>query len=152
MISISSLLKKELIILNLKSSDKISAIRELVSLLVQQGVVIDEGEFLRDILKRENLESTGIGLGIAIPHARTKAIRALSLAFGRSKEGVDFSAIDGKPSNLIFLIASPEEEKTKYIMALAKLSRILRKEEVRRKLQEAQTEEEILEIIQQAEK
>jgi len=151
MINISELLSKEAILLNVKSKDKISVIRELVSLLVKQNMVLDEGELLRDILKRENLESTGIGLGIAIPHARTKAVNSLSLAFGRSKEGVDFSSIDGKPSYLIFLIAAPEEEKTKYIMALAKLSKILRKETVRKKLLEASSQEEVLEIIKNAE-
>jgi fructose-specific phosphotransferase system IIA component len=104
-------------------------------------------EFLQALAKRENLESTGIGNGIAIPHARTDSVKDLLLAFARSPEGVDFSSIDGKPSYLIFLIASPEEKKSEYIMALAKLSRLLRKHVVRNQLKGAGTPEEVMEII-----
>jgi mannitol/fructose-specific phosphotransferase system IIA component (Ntr-type) len=103
------------------------------------------------LAKRENLESTGIGDGIAIPHARTDAVQDLILAFARSPQGIDFSSIDGKPSHIIFLIASPEGKKSEYIMALAKLSRLLRKHPVRELLRDAKNPKEIMDIIKKNE-
>lgn len=148
---ISELLLPRSIILDLKAQEKIAAIKELASVLIEQGIINDADEFFSAILKRENLESTGIGSGVAIPHARTKAVKDIVLAFGRSQVGVDFSSLDGKPSHLIFLIAAPEEKKSEYIITLARLSKILRNEAVRVRLKRAKTAEEILTIITQSE-
>ncbi len=148
---ISDFLKAEAIIMEIKAQEKIAAIKELVNHMVAHKFVSDGERFLNALAKRENLESTGIGDGIAIPHARTDAVDDLILAFARSAHGVDFSSIDGKPSHLIFLIASPENKKSEYIMALAKLSRLLRREPVRRELRAAATPEEILKIIKENE-
>jgi fructose-specific phosphotransferase system IIA component len=151
MIRISEVIHEEGIVLDLKSHEKVSVIKELVSKLVDQGLVEDEESFLSDILKRENLESTGIGLGVAIPHARTLAARNLILSFGRSAQGVDFNSLDGKPSHLIFLIAAPETQKSQYIMALARLSKILRREETRAKLSNASSAAEVVDILKESE-
>lgn len=137
--------------MQMKARDKIAALNELVDNLVANKAVENGEEFQKALAKRENLESTGIGDGIAIPHARTDAVKDLILAFARSDQGVDFSAIDGKPSHLIFLIASPVNKKSEYIMALAKLSRLLRKKEVRQLLKKASDPDEILEIIKKNE-
>jgi PTS system fructose-specific IIC component len=150
-LKISEFLKPEAIIMQMKSREKIAALRELVDNMVASKAVENGEEFQKALAKRENLESTGIGDGIAIPHARTDAVNNLVLAFARSEKGVDFSAIDGKPSHLIFLIASPINKKSEYIMALAKLSRLLRKQEVRQLLKKASNPEEILEIIKKNE-
>ncbi len=131
----------------MKAKDKIEAIKELVDYMVANKFVENGERFLSALAKRENLESTGIGDGIAIPHARTDAVKNLVLAFARSNTGVDFSSIDGKPSHLIFVIASPEKKKSEYIMALAKLSRLLRKQSVREQLRKADNPEEIMNII-----
>ena len=111
----------------------------------------DGKEFTKALAKRENLESTGIGDGIAIPHARTNTVKDLLLAFARSPKGIDFSSIDGKPSYIIFLIASPENQKSEYIMALAKLSRLLRKHPVRELLRNAKDPDEVMSIIKENE-
>ena len=111
-IKISEFLKPKAIIMDIKSKGKIEAIQELVDHMVAHKFVKDGEEFLKALAKRENLESTGIGNGIAIPHARTDAVKDVLLAFARSADGVDFSSIDGKPSYLIFLIASPEKKKS----------------------------------------
>lgn len=148
---ISDFLKPKSIIMEIKSKEKIAAIKELVNHMVENKFVSDGERFLNALAKRENLESTGIGDGIAIPHARTDAVDDLILAFARSPGGVDFSSIDGKPSHIIFLIASPENKKSEYIMALAKLSRLLRKEPVRQQLRAAKSPEEILKIIKENE-
>lgn len=151
MIRISEALCKEAIILDLKAREKVAVIKELTSALVEIKLISDEELFLADILKRENLESTGIGLGVAIPHARSKAATELIITFGRSSKGVDFNSLDGKPSHLVFLIASPEDQKSQYIMALARLSKILRREDTRVKLSEASSSDEVLDILTQAE-
>ncbi len=151
LIKISDFLKADAIFMDIKAKEKLDAIKELVDKMVTNKFVEDGKEFMSALAKRENLESTGIGDGIAIPHARTNAVQNLVLAFARSPEGVDFSAIDGKPSHLIFLIASPEGKKSEYIMALAKLSRLLRKEPVREQLKAAVTPNEILDIIKKHE-
>jgi len=150
-LKISEVLKPEAIIMKIKSREKIAVLKELVSHMVANKFVEDGEEFQKALAKRENLESTGIGDGIAIPHARTDAVKNLVLAFARSEEGVEFSSIDGKPSHLIFLIASPVDKKSEYIMALAKLSRLLRKQEVRRLLKDADSPNEILNIIKKNE-
>lgn len=146
-LKISNFLKPESIIMEIKSREKIAAIKELVDHMVTNKFVDDGEKFRNALAKRENLESTGIGDGIAIPHARTNAVRDLILAFARSPEGVDFSSIDGKPSHLIFLIASPDSKKSEYILALAKISRLLRKKPVREQLRNANNPDEILNII-----
>ncbi|MEO0076880.1 MAG: PTS sugar transporter subunit IIA [candidate division WOR-3 bacterium] len=139
------------IILNVQNTEKIAVIKELAQKLIEQNLISDTEEFFSAILRRENLESTGIGQGVAIPHARTSAIKNIVIVFGRSQTGVDFSSLDGQPSHLIFLIAAPENMKTEYIMTLARLSRLLRKSEVRQALMAAQTSNDVIEIIRQYE-
>jgi PTS system fructose-specific IIC component len=150
-LKISEYLKLEAIIMEIKAKEKIAAINELVEHMVAKKLVRDGKEFIKALAKRENLESTGIGDGIAIPHARTDAVQDLILAFARSPQGIDFSSIDGKPSHIIFLIASPEGKKSEYIMALAKLSRLLRKHPVRELLRDAKNPKEIMDIIKKNE-
>lgn len=150
-LKISDYLRPEAIIMEIKAKDKIAAINELVAHMVKNKLVNDGEEFVKALAKRENLESTGIGDGIAIPHARTNAVEDLIFAFARSPKGIDFSAIDGKPSDIIFLIASPEGKKSEYIMALAKLSRFLRKHAVRELLRDAKNPAEIMDIIKKNE-
>lgn len=149
---VSELLRPTAIILSLRSRDKNEVIRELAAPLIADGLVTDEKEFIAAIFKRENLESTGIGLGVAIPHARTNSVKNTVLAFGRAQEGVDFSSLDGKLSHLIFLIAAPETMKREYIWTLAKLSSLLRRDEVRKGLNAAQTVEEVYAVIEQYER
>ena len=151
MAKISELLPRSAIVLSLQSKEKFEVINELVRPLVTAGAITEESEFVSAIVRRENMESTGIGLGVAIPHARTRAVSSIGLAFGRSDSGVDFSSLDGKPSHLIFLIAAPEEQKTEYIMTLARLSKLLRKDEVRIGLNKAGSPDDIVRVIQQHE-
>jgi len=151
MARISELLPRSAIVLNLQSKEKFEVINELVRPLVATGAVTDEPEFVSAIVRRENMESTGIGLGVAIPHARTRAVSSIVLAFGRSDAGVDFNSLDGKPSHLIFLIAAPEEQKTEYIMTLARLSKLLRMDEVRIGLNKAGSPDDIARVILQHE-
>lgn len=144
---ISELLITDLINLNLAAEDKEGALREMADMVHKAGKVSDRDAFLESLMKRENLESTGIGKGLAIPHARTDTVEGVVMALARSKEGVDFQSLDKKPAHLIFLIASPEREKSAYIKALARISRLLRKDEFRLELLRATRPEEVLQLI-----
>ena len=144
---ISEIIFPDGIVLEVKNAEKIAVIKELAQILIDKQIVNNAEEFFSAILRRENLESTGIGQGVAIPHARTSAVKNLSIVFGRSQAGVDFSSLDGLPSHLIFLIAAPEDKKTEYIMTLAKLSKLLRKNEARHILQNAQNQSEVIQAI-----
>jgi|UniRef100_A0A7V3RHW5 PTS system fructose-specific IIC component len=146
-LKISNFLKPDAVILEMNATEKLAAIRELVDFMVGKNIARDREQLFEALAKRENLESTGIGNGIAIPHARTDAVDDLVLVFARSSTGIDFSSIDGKPSHIIFLIASPENKKSEYIIALAKLSRLLRRSPVREQLMKATNSQEILDII-----
>jgi|UniRef100_A0A7V3UZI8 PTS system fructose-specific IIC component len=148
---VSELLLRPAVILKLNGREKSAVITELTAPLVTEGLVTSQEDFIAAIMRRENLESTGIGFGVAIPHARTNAIRETAIAFGRSDTGVDFSSLDGKLSHLIFLIAAPEALKREYIWTLAKLSSLLRREDVRNGLLNARTVDEVYAIIEQYE-
>ncbi len=101
------------------------------------------------IREREELESTGVVEGIALPHARTEAVKDLLLVIAVVKEGLDFKALDGKPVYIVFLIVAPEEAKKKYINVLARISRMCRQEEFRKALREAESPSSILKIIKE---
>jgi fructose-specific phosphotransferase system IIA component len=150
-LKLSNFLKPDGVVMDIHSKEKLAALHELVDHMVKAKIARDHDQLFNALAKRENLESTGIGEGIAIPHARTDAVEDLVLVFARSSAGVDFSAIDGKPSHIIFLIASPENKKSEYIMTLAKLSRLLRRPSVRDQLLNAQAPKEVLEIIRKNE-
>lgn len=148
---ISQLLKKELIKLEIDSQDKESAIKELVDLMRNSSEVTDADLFLHDVFEREQLGSTGVGEGIALPHARSEGIQKLIVVFGKSTKGVDFKALDSNPVHLIFLIGTPKEDVGNYLKTLAHLSRLLRKEYFRKKLLAAASCEDVLAIFEEVE-
>lgn len=144
---ISEILLPDGIILDVKNEEKVAVIKELAQILIEKNIITQPEEFYTAVLKRENLESTGIGQGVAIPHARSSVVKNISVIFGRSQKGVDFSSLDNLPSHLIFLIAAPEDKKTEYIMTLARLSKLLRKNDARSRLLNAQSPQEIVQTI-----
>ena len=147
MTRISELLPSEAVKLELEEKDKVAVIRELARPLVDDGTITDEKTFFEAILRRENIESTGIGLGVAIPHARAAGVTRTALAFGRSETGIDFGSLDGKPCHLVFLIASPEDRKAEYIITLARVSKLLRRDDVRSELLKAASADDIAAIL-----
>ncbi|HID32714.1 MAG TPA: PTS sugar transporter subunit IIA [bacterium (Candidatus Stahlbacteria)] len=146
-LNLAQMISPDVIIPDLKAKDKMGAIREIANHLIDKGLIIDSDEFLKAIDNRENLESTGIGDGIAIPHARTDAVRELILTLAISKDGVDFEAVDGKPSNIIFMIVSPDSKKGEYIRVLAKLSRLIHQPGLKNRILSARSVDEIIDII-----
>lgn len=146
---ITELLTKDTITLDLKSTSKADVIPELVDILDKAGKLIDKEEYKRAIFAREQQSTTGIGDGIAIPHAKTNAVKYPAIVFGRSKSGVEYEALDGQPSFLFFMIAATEGANNTHLEALSKLSTILMKQEAREQLLAAVTADEILAIIDQ---
>ncbi len=131
---ISDLLKQDTMILDLQSSSKAEVIEELVSKLDEAGRLENKAEYKKAILAREEQSTTGLGEGIAIPHAKTAAVKTPAIAFGRSKEGIDYEALDGQPSNLFFMIAASEGANNEHLATLSKLSTFLMDDTFRKNL------------------
>jgi len=148
---LSNLIKEELIILNLSSRERMGAIKEMIDRLKEAGKIASGIDFLNIIAEREQLKTTGIGDGVAIPHARTNAVGDLVIAFGRSREGIDFKSIDGQPVHLIFMLASPAYDASRYLNALARICTLLRQKSFRESLIEAENVRNIMEAIKEAE-
>ncbi|WP_026772329.1 PTS fructose transporter subunit IIABC [Sediminibacillus terrae] len=144
---ITDLLKKDTIILDLKASDKPGVIEELVNKLDEAGRLNDKEEYKKAILAREEQSTTGIGEGIAIPHAKTAAVKTPAIVFGRSAEGIDYKALDESPSHLFFMIAASEGANQTHLETLSRLSSFLMDKKFRQKLEEASTAEEVMAVV-----
>lgn len=149
---ITELLTKDTILLNINGKQKEEAIDQLVGVLLKAGKITNQNDFKSAILKREGQSTTGIGDGIAIPHAKTAAVKEAAIAFGKSVAGVDYESLDGKPAHLFFMIAAPEGANNTHLEALARLSGLLMKAEVRYELLKAASSDEIIGIINRFDK
>ena len=119
-------LKEGAIIPDLKATDKEGAIKELVVLLEKRREITDKEKIVEIILEREKLGSTGIGQGIAVPHAKTDQVREIVIAFGLSQSGVNFESLDEEPVYLIFLVLAPAEATGIHLKVLDKIARLLK--------------------------
>ena len=140
-------LREEAVSAHLKSKEKRGVLEELTDLLVKAGEIENREEMIAALLDREKLGSTGIGKGVAIPHAKSDAVRGVVAAFGRSPQGVEFESLDGEPAYLFFLIVAPVDSTGPHLKALARLSRFLRDKSFREALKKAESEEEVLGLI-----
>lgn len=133
--------------MNVEAKDKDSVIKELVNELHTADVITDADKFEDAIQKRESQSTTGVGDGIAIPHAQTQEVKKAAIMFGRSEEGIDYDSLDGQHAHLFFMIAAPEGQATTHLDALAKLSGILMNPDAKERLLKAQSAEEVLNTI-----
>jgi len=125
------------------------AIDQLVGVLEDSDKLQDRGTFYQAILERERIVSTGIGLGVAIPHAKLKGYSDFFIAIGiQKKEGIEWNALDGGVVRLIFLIGGPEEKQTEYLRILSCLTTAIKNEERRKKLLQAKTAQEVIDLFQ----
>ncbi|WDV46588.1 fructose PTS transporter subunit IIA [Clostridiaceae bacterium M8S5] len=139
----------DLIDLKLESKTKEEAIKKLVEKIDDSGRLKDKNEYLKEVLKREELFTTGIGFGISIPHGKSDAVKIPTLAIGRCEEGIDWQSMDGEAVKTIFLIAVPEESASnQHLKILAALSRRLMNEEYRNKLLDATDSKDILILLE----
>ncbi|HBG32854.1 MAG TPA: PTS fructose transporter subunit IIA [Acholeplasmataceae bacterium] len=145
---ISILTSPSLINLDLKSLTKEQVFKELAEMLLVDKRISDAKGFIGDLKIRESLGSTGIGLGIAIPHAKSSFVDSPSLVFGRSMNGIEFESLDGEPAKLFFMIAMPESGSNMHLKALALLSRSLIHENFRNRLYKAKTNEDVIKILE----
>jgi PTS system nitrogen regulatory IIA component len=138
--------------LTMESKNKKDAIKELVEVLVKSGKVKDKKKMIQTLMEREDLGSTGIGQGIAIPHGKSDTVSDLAAAFGVSADGVSFDSLDGEPVNIFFLLVAPEGAAGAHLKALARISSLLKDKYFRKSLLSAQSPEEVIKIIQEEEK
>ena len=147
---ISEYLSLDLINYDLKSKNKQEVINELATLLSSKYPELNHDTIITILNEREKLGSTGIGYGIAIPHGKLKINSdKLYISLGISKKGIDFNAIDGKPVYIFFVLLAPEQATKKHLMALAKISRILKKSTLKEKIINATSKEDIYKMIKE---
>lgn len=139
---------KERVKFELTATNKDQVIQELIDVLVADGKIHDKEAFRAAVLKREGEFSTGIGMGIAIPHGKSSAVKEASIVFGRSKEGLDYESMDDLPAHLFFLIAVPEDSSDVHLRALADISRRLMHADIREKLMNAQTYDAFISVFE----
>lgn len=141
---IQDLLKKEVMIMDLKATSKEAAIDEMITKLVDTGVVTNFAIFKDGIMKREAQTSTGLGDSIAMPHSKNAAVKEATVLFAKSASGVDYEALDGQPTDLFFMIAAPDGANDTHLAALAELSKYLLKEGFADQLRQAKTPDDII--------
>lgn len=140
---------KERVNFNLKASTKDQVIDELIDILEADGKIIDKKEFKKAVLKREEEFSTGIGMGIAIPHGKSSAVKEASIVFGRSNKGIDYESMDDKLAHLFFLIAVPEQSSDLHLKALSEISRKLMHSDIREKIFKAESFEDFIKVFEE---
>ncbi|ASN07212.1 PTS fructose transporter subunit IIABC [Virgibacillus necropolis] len=148
---ITELLGQDTIILDLQAQSKKDALNELANKLDEAGKLNDKQSFITDIFSREEQSTTGIGESIAIPHAKSAAVKVPAIAFGRSESGIDFDSLDGQPAHLFFMIAASDGANNAHLEALSRLSTFLMDEKFREKIYQAVSIEEVLEAVNQKE-
>ncbi|WP_297953240.1 fructose-specific PTS transporter subunit EIIC [uncultured Lactobacillus sp.] len=148
---IKDILSPDSMIMELKAKNKEDAIKEMADLEVATDIVNDEDAFIKSIWARENESTTGIGGGIAMPHARNKYINKARVLFAKSKEGIDYNSLDGQPVHLFFMITAPDGADNTHLQALAKLSGLLIDPDLVEALKNAKTPEEVIDLFEKAE-
>jgi PTS system nitrogen regulatory IIA component len=139
----------EQVVLEMKATTRWEAIDELIEVLVKTGQIHDDqrAAVTEAVKKRETSMSTGIGLGIGIPHAPSELISEVVGAFGRSSKGINFDSLDNQPVNLVMLFVVPKGQFQKHLYTLANIAKILHDREFRKRLETAPTAAEILRVI-----
>ncbi len=133
--------------IDLKSQTKKEVLKELVGALAEAHGIKNSGSILEALQEREELGSTGIGQGIAIPHGKSESVGKVVAALGISKRGIDFDALDGEPVYLFFMLVAPSNAAGIHLKILAKISRLLKDKFFRQALREAKNSEEALKLI-----
>jgi mannitol/fructose-specific phosphotransferase system IIA component (Ntr-type) len=141
------LIRPEVVKIPLVSTTKPEVLRELVEVLRDAGKIAEVEPVYDALMKRESMGSTGLEQEIAVPHAKTTAVRSLTMALGIAPKGIDFQAIDGKPSKLFFLLLAPPDQSGPHIEALADIARITRSQSFCKLLIAADTPGQVIELF-----
>ncbi len=146
---ITEILDPESIIPEMRASSKVEALGELAAVVAKRRPSIDQARLVEILLEREELGSTAIGEGIAIPHGKLPGIDNVVAVFGRSLKGVEFDSLDGSPTRLFFLLVAPEDSAGVHLKALARISRLLKDRDFRARLFEGTSGEELFATIRE---
>jgi mannitol/fructose-specific phosphotransferase system IIA component (Ntr-type) len=146
MIRLSSMVTPERII-DLKADTKNDALKELFAVIETAPEITNGNEFERSVLEREQILSTGIGLEFAVPHVKIPAVSNFVMAIGRSKKGIDFEALDGKPVKIVILVASSDKQLDDFLEVLAKIVLLFKEETFRKKVLRAKDAEEVSALL-----
>ncbi len=130
-----------------ESTNKFKAIEELALVFNDTGVCTDIDSLIKALKEREEIMSTGIGFGIAIPHAKIGAIQEMAFAIGISRAGIDFDSMDGEPVHLVILVAAGEKQHKEYLRLLSNIMAIIKKENVKENIINSPSSEEVLDIL-----
>jgi mannitol/fructose-specific phosphotransferase system IIA component (Ntr-type) len=136
----------------LESTNKFAAIEELAGVFEGSDVCSDVGMLVKALKEREEILSTGIGLGIAIPHAKISAVKEMTFAIGISRKGISFDSLDGNPAKIIILVAAGERQHKEYLRLLSNIMAILKNETIKKNIIEAESAEEIIKYLQTEDK
>jgi len=145
---IKDMFSKERVCLQLGAENKLEAIDEVIDILVKDGKINDKETFRKAVLKREEEFSTGIGMGIAIPHGKSDSVNEAAIVFGKSNQGIDYGSMDDKPAHLFFLIAVPQDSNDIHLRALSQISRKLMHENVRNAIMNSSNFEEFIKVFE----
>lgn len=145
---IVDLIKRDMVVPALQATDKRGILEELAAYMAAHHTRIDRASLSKVLIEREALASTAIGEGVAIPHGKVPGLPALIASFGRNVQGIDFRAIDGRPTHLFFALFAPENSAGAHLKALARISRIFKNPAFREAILRAQGAEEIYKLIE----
>jgi fructose-specific phosphotransferase system IIA component len=148
-VKIGDILVKESIVLDLRAREKRDALAEMAKALAEGKSGLDQKRVFRALHDREELQSTGIGEGVAVPHCKLPDLSHPVTSFARSREGVDFRASDGQPSHLFFPLVVPEGSEGQHLKILARISRYLHDARFRERLWEARTPEDVFRAVEE---
>ena len=144
---IAEMLEPKSVVATLEARGKREVLEELATAVAGAHKELNHSEVLTTLLEREKLGSTGVGDGIAIPHGKIPGLSQIIVGFGRSPEGIDFDAIDGRPVRLFFLLLAPEDSPGTHLKALARISRLLKDHAFRERLLKSSSTDQLLETI-----
>jgi len=150
--TLTDLLSPDVIKIPLESMEKNQIIEEMVDILNQTGRIDNRDDVLRAVQERENVMSTGMGDGVAIPHAKTDGVKELVASFGIARQGIDFQSIDGKPVRIVFLLVGPTRQTGPHLKALSRISRLVHRKAFRDSLANASNPDNVIKAIKDEEK
>jgi len=145
------LLTDSVIAVNMVATDKGDLLHKLVDLAAMGDALHDRAAALNAVEERERIMTTGIGHGVAIPHGKTDAVKDLVAAFATLEKGIDFGALDGQPVRLAFILLGPKEPSGPHIRMLSRISRLMNRDDLRRRLTEAGSLDEVRALFREAE-
>ncbi len=144
---LTEILSPECVCVPLEASTKREAIERLIGLLASSGKLTNSAAVLQAVLDREQIRSTGIGYGLAVPHGKSTAVPSLMMAVGKPAAPIDFGANDGEPASVIVLLTSPVDQTGPHIQALARISRLMLLESFRQAVAETSSAAELYQVI-----